>query len=62
MEFNVPAGNIISIPPFWWNSIKFEYETVIVGYNYFSLINKISNINNFGRYYLQQQNTIFNFF
>jgi hypothetical protein len=58
MEFDLNCGNILSIPSYWWNSLKYEKDTIILEFNYHTLINKISNIADFGRYYLQQQNII----
>ena len=62
LEFVVPVGFILSIPSYWWYSIKYEEsETVIIEYNYTSLINNLAHTCHFAKFYLQQRNTIKHF-
>ena len=58
LEFDVYAGYVLFIPPYWWYSIKFssEPDTIIMGARYNSVMNLVSNIPNITKYYLQQQN------
>lgn len=62
IEFDIHAGGVIFIPPYWWYSIKFlEEDTTIFEYNYYSIVNRIAFIGDTCKYYLQQQNIIRNF-
>jgi hypothetical protein len=59
VEFDVPLGHIVHIPPFWRYSLKYtEIDTIILENTYSSLINKVAFLNDSMRYYLQQHNTI----
>jgi hypothetical protein len=59
LEFEVNAGYVLYIPPFWWFSIKYSENpnNLISCFTYNSIMNCISNIPNWGLYYLQQNNT-----
>ena len=59
LEFDVHNGHVLYIPPYWWYSIKYsnEEDTFILGCTYNSIINRIANIPDIVKYYLQQQNT-----
>lgn len=59
IEFDVNPGFAVYIPPYWWYSIRYvsEGDNLISGFTYCSLMNCISNISDYGRYYLQQHNT-----
>lgn len=57
LEFDVFAGNVLYIPPYWWYSIQYnENDTVVCGFIYNSAMNCLSNSVNWGRYFLQQSN------
>ena len=57
LEFDVLAGNVLYIPPYWWYSIKFSDEpTLLTGFTYNSIINVVSNLPNYVLYFIQQQN------
>ena len=58
LEFDVSAGNIIYIPPYWWYSIKFSEEPVtsICSFTYHSTMSCLANLPDLCTYYLQQQN------
>ena len=58
LEFDVRPGFVLYIPSYWWYSIKFSNSTenLICGFTYNSIMNCISNIPNYGLYYLQQSN------
>ena len=57
LEFDVVAGFILYIPPFWWYSIKYiELDTVLVQYTYSTFVNSIAFLSDNIRYFLQQQN------
>lgn len=58
LEFDVSAGQVLYIPPYWWHSIKFiEVDTIVLKITYNSLMNITANSPNIVRYYLQQHNT-----
>jgi hypothetical protein len=57
LEFDVYKGFVFYIPAFWWYSIKYmESDTVIMEYNYSTLVNKLAFVFDSCQYYLQQQN------
>lgn len=58
IEFDVFAGQILYIPPYWWYSIRFSNDpTTVVSYiSYNSIMNIVANTPEIGRYLLQQQN------
>jgi hypothetical protein len=58
LDFEVVAGHVLYIPPFWWYSIKMTtYDTQIVSVSYQTVMNMCSNIPDICRYYLQFHNT-----
>ena len=58
LEFDVPCGNVLYVPPYWWYSIKFiEPDTLMIDTTYNSVMNIVSNSSDITRYYLQQHNT-----
>jgi hypothetical protein len=63
LEFDVHAGYILYIPPYWWYSIRYaadsfdKKETVVISVIYNTIMNKIANLPSIVRYYLQLQNT-----
>jgi hypothetical protein len=58
LDFEVAAGNVLYIPPFWWYSIKFTTnDTQVVSISYQTVMNIFSNIPDICRYYLQFHNT-----
>ena len=60
LEFDVMAGYILYIPPYWWYSIKYssEPDTLVLGATYNSVFNIMANAPDIARYYIQQQNTV----
>jgi len=57
LDFEVVAGHVLYIPPFWWYSIKFCSDTQIVSCSYQTVVNIISNTPDIIKYYLQFHNT-----
>ena len=59
LEFDITPGNTLHIPPYWWYSIQFndDSDTIITSITYNSIMNCVSNLPNWGLYYLQQTNT-----
>jgi hypothetical protein len=58
LEFDVVAGHVLYIPPYWWYSIKYSDEpTLVCGFTYNSIMNCVANIPHWTLYYLQQSNT-----
>lgn len=59
LEFDVEAGYILYIPPYWWYSIKYSTEpnNLVLGVTYNTVINIMANTPDIIRYYIQQQNT-----
>jgi hypothetical protein len=58
IDFDIPAGNVLFIPPYWWYSIKFldRNDNSVFSVNYSTIVNSLANIGDLGRYYIQQQN------
>jgi hypothetical protein len=58
LEFDVNAGNVLYIPPYWWYSIKYsdQSENIVAGFTYISVMNCLANLPNWVKYYAQQSN------
>jgi hypothetical protein len=57
LSFDVPKGAILYVPPFWFYSFQYqEADTVILEYNYATLVNKCAFVLDSAQFYLQQQN------
>lgn len=58
LEFDVVEGSVLSIPPYWWYSIQYDngVDTLVCGITYNSLMNVVSNLPYFAKYYIQQSN------
>ena len=58
LEFDVKAGYILHIPPYWWYSIQYsnDDETVLCGFTYDSFASTVANLPDLAKYYIQQQN------
>jgi hypothetical protein len=58
LEFDVDAGYVLNIPPYWFYSIKYPNEDrcEIYELTYNTPMNFISNFHLWGVYYIQQQN------
>ena len=58
LEFDVIEGSVLSIPPYWWYSIHYDnnVDTLVCGITYDSLMNVVSNVPYFAKYYIQQSN------
>jgi hypothetical protein len=62
IEFDVPCGSIVYIPPFWWFSIKYkECDTVMLECRYSNICNKVAFIFDSLRHYLEEYNIIRNY-
>jgi|TARA_B110000285_G_scaffold38428_1_gene41702 hypothetical protein len=59
LEFEITPGNTLHIPPHWWYSIQFndDSDTIVTSITYNSIMNCVSNLPNWGLYFLQQTNT-----
>ena len=58
LDFEVKAGYVLYIPPFWFYSIKISNEpSFVYEFTYNSIMNCIANSPKWGMYFLQQQNT-----
>jgi hypothetical protein len=58
LDFEVHAGYVLSVPPYWWYSIRFlgEKPSYLSSITYHSLMNLVAHIPEIGLYYLQNQN------
>jgi hypothetical protein len=58
IEFDVKAGYMLYIPPYWWYSISYldDPSTYICSIKYNTLVNCLSNSWDLSVYFLQQQN------
>jgi hypothetical protein len=59
LDFEVKAGYVLYVPPFWFYSIKISNEpsTFVYEFTYNSIMNCLANAPKWGMYFLQQQNT-----
>jgi hypothetical protein len=58
LDFDVYAGNLLFIPPYWWFSLQYEEEgTFLYSIKYNTLMNVIANTHNIGNYLFQQYTT-----
>jgi hypothetical protein len=58
LEFDVNAGYVLYIPPYWWYSIKYSAkpDNLVYSFTYNSVMNCVTNLPHYGLYYLQQHN------
>lgn len=58
LEFDVLAGYVLYVPPYWWYSIQYldDPSTFVCGISYTTVMNSISNIWDLTIHWLQQQN------
>lgn len=58
LEFQIPVGFALYIPPYWWYSIKYAGDTkhLTCNFTYNSFVNSIINVPNYAKYFVQQQN------
>ena len=58
LEFDVPKGYVLYIPPYWWYSIQYSQTpgTFVCEVAYNTIMNCISNLPDLSLYWLQQQN------
>jgi hypothetical protein len=58
LEFDVPQGYVLYVPPYWWYSFKFSHESItcVSEFIYNSPMNILANIVDWTKYFLQQQN------
>ena len=58
LDFEVQKGYILSIPPYWWYSIRYstDPDTCVCAFTYDTVINALAHSYDWGMYYLQQSN------
>jgi hypothetical protein len=57
LEFDVKEGYVIYIPPYWFYSIEFTNNHIsVASFTYSTGMNLISNLPNYGLFFLQQNN------
>lgn len=58
LEFDVNAGFVLYVPPYWWYSVQYSEnpDNLVCGITYNSIMNCVANIPNWGLYFLQQNN------
>jgi hypothetical protein len=58
LDFDVITGFVLSIPPYWWYSIQFDKgeDTLVSTFTYNTVMNTVSNLPYFAKYYIQQSN------
>jgi hypothetical protein len=58
LEFDIIGGYVLSIPPYWWYSIKFSNskDNLITSFTYDTATSFLTNLPNYFMYYLQQSN------
>lgn len=56
LEFDLPKGTMLYVPPFWWHSFKFVDNACLCNFTYNSVANSIYNLPNWMLYFIQQSN------
>jgi hypothetical protein len=58
LEFDVPQGYVLYVPPYWWYSFKFSHDSItcVSEFIYNSPMNIVANSVDWTKYFLQQQN------
>lgn len=58
LEFDVNAGYAVTIPPYWWYSVKYDNNpnTLVTSFTYNSAMNCVAHIPDTCLYFMQQQN------
>lgn len=58
LEFDVNAGYVVNIPPYWWYSIQYSNDsnTFLTSFTYNTVMNCVANIPDTCLYFMQQQN------
>ena len=58
LEFDVNAGYMVTIPPYWWYTIKYDKnpQTFVTSFTYNTVMNCVANIPDTCLYFMQQQN------
>jgi len=58
LEFDIYAGSVLYIPPYWFYSIKYsnEPDNCVYGFTYNSIMNCVANSPKLCMYFLQQHN------
>lgn len=56
LDFEVHSGHILSIPPYWWYSIRYSTDsnTCVCGITYDTVINAMAHSYDWAQYYMQQ--------
>jgi hypothetical protein len=56
LDFEVHSGHILSIPPYWWYSIRYstDSDTCVCGITYDTIINAMAHSYDWIQYYMQQ--------
>jgi len=56
LDFEVQKGYILSIPPYWWYSIRFstDTETCVCAFTYDTIVNAIAHSYDWGMFYAQK--------
>ena len=56
LDFEVQKGHILSIPPYWWYSIRYstDSDTCVCGITYDTVINAMAHSYDWALYYMQQ--------
>jgi len=58
LEFDVLSGYILSIPPYWWYTIRFstDPDNCVCAFTYDTILNAVAHSYDWGLFYLQQNN------
>ena len=60
LEFELPAGSALYVPPYWWYSLRYAEaeDSLLLGYTYNTLLNRLANAGDLARCALQRHNTV----
>ena len=59
LEFDLAAGSALYVPPYWWYSVRYAggEDSLLLGYAYNTLLNRVANAGDLVRCALQRHNT-----
>lgn len=56
VEFTIPSGSVLFVPPYWTISTKYDTNTVVYEINYMSILNSIIHIPDYTLHFIQKNN------
>lgn len=57
VEFSVPSGRVLFIPPYWTFSIKYDANTLVYEIFYMSILNSVLHVPDYAIHFVQKNNS-----